>query len=133
MGASHFLPPLVGPAKATEILLTAQTLTAQQAHDVGLVTQLAPPTSPNEKEEEVELCPTLTTALEFAHTLTQQHPVALRSMVQTLRDSQNKGLDQALRREAYAQAVCYARMDWGEGLEAVVEKCSPQFGEYWER
>ena len=35
MGASHFLPLLLGHAKATEVLLTAKKFTANEAFDIG--------------------------------------------------------------------------------------------------
>jgi enoyl-CoA hydratase/carnithine racemase len=56
--------------------------------------------------------------------------VAMRTMLQTIRQRQDDGLEQALQREAMAQAVCYAREDWGEGLEAVANKRDPVFDPY---
>ena len=43
----------------------------------------------------------------------------------------DRGLEQALRREADQQAIDYARLDWREGLDAVVEKRDPRFAEYF--
>ena len=41
------------------------------------------------------------------------------------------GLEESLRREADQQALNYSRLDWKEGLDAVVEKRSPVFDEYF--
>ena len=138
MGASHFLPLLLGHTKATEVLLTAKKFTANEAFDIGLANRLVQ--EKEEEKEDIDECgdihssSTMKEALDLAETLTSQHPVAMRTMVQTLRDSQNScngsNLEIALRREAYAQAVCYARKDWGEGLDAVVERRSPNFDDY---
>jgi enoyl-CoA hydratase/carnithine racemase len=56
--------------------------------------------------------------------------VAIRTMVQTLRQQQDVGLAQALQREAMAQAVCYNRTDWGEGVTAIAAKRDPSFDPY---
>jgi 2-(1,2-epoxy-1,2-dihydrophenyl)acetyl-CoA isomerase len=37
LGSTHLLPQLVGVAKALELVLSAATLTADEAHDIGLV------------------------------------------------------------------------------------------------
>ena len=139
MGASHFLPLLLGHAKATEVLLTAKKFNAKEAYDVGLANRLLQEEACEKNKDLDEVgdysTSTMKEALELAKTLISQHPVAMRSMVQTLRDSQHscgKGssLEITLRREAYAQAVCYARKDWGEGLNAVVQRRSPNFDDY---
>ena len=67
---------------------------------------------------------------QHAEEVAAQHPVSIRSMIQTLRHSQDEGLESALLREAYAQAVCYNRGDWGAGLDAVVGRVDPTFDEY---
>jgi enoyl-CoA hydratase/carnithine racemase len=51
-------------------------------------------------------------------------------MIETLRYQQDKGLDEALRMEAKAQAICYSREDWGEGVDAAIEKRDPVFHDY---
>lgn len=40
-GISYFLPRIVGPAKAKELLFTAEVLTGAEAHGIGLVTRVA--------------------------------------------------------------------------------------------
>jgi enoyl-CoA hydratase len=41
-GGALFWPPLVGPARAKELLFTGELLTAQQAHALGLVNHVVP-------------------------------------------------------------------------------------------
>lgn len=69
--------------------------------------------------------------------LSKKNPVATRTMLQTLRQQEDEhfgnGLETSIRREAYAQALCYARSDWGEGIKAVIERRSPLFKGYHEK
>lgn len=129
MGGSHFLRlALPSTAAANEILLMGKSLSGQEALDLGLLNRLVPSSSsvsstapPQESNAAMDV------AVEMASALAQQHPVALRMMVQTLRAQQDVGLPQALQREALAQATCYNRGDWGEGVDAVAEKREPHF------
>ena len=41
-GGALFWPPLVGSARAKELLFTGELLTAQQAHELGLVNHVVP-------------------------------------------------------------------------------------------
>ena len=40
-GISYFLPRIVGPAKARELLFTANVITGREAHEMGLVSRIA--------------------------------------------------------------------------------------------
>ena len=66
----------------------------------------------------------------LAEEVANQNPMAIRTMIQTLRYQQDKGLDEALRMEAKNQAICYGRDDWGEGVVAAIEKREPVFDDY---
>ena len=109
MGGSHYLTTSMGGSSAivNEILLTGKSLTGEEAFKYGLVNRLVD----NVKEE----------AYILAEEVARQNPLAVRSMIQTLRQRQDEGLEACLQREAYAQALCYHRDDWGEGLDAVLE------------
>jgi len=118
MGSSHFLPTLAGgmSSKITEILLKGKILSGNEASELGLINVL----SDHAKEAAYDL------ALEIS----KQHPVAIRTMLQTIRQTQEHGLEAAIQREALAQAVCYNRNDWGEGVNAVSSKREPVFEPY---
>lgn len=47
-------------------------------------------------------------ALHHARLIAKASPLAVRQTLKTLRSQQEEGLDLALRREADAQAICYA-------------------------
>jgi len=150
MGGSHFLPLAVGEGKAMEILLMGKMIDGVEAERLGVVQKVVHIDrtgdavdgdgdsngtgtgngngTGNKNGEEV-----LDEARKVAKRIGKMHPLAVRSMVQTMRlreDSMGMGLESALRREAYAQALCYAREDWGEGLDAVTQKRQPSFDDY---
>lgn len=118
MGGSHLLQSTLGGPSAVlnEILFTGKILSGQEAYDLGLVNRL---------EEDAK-----DAAYQLAHQIAKQHPVAIRTMLQTVRLQQDRGLEEALHREALAQAVCYSRSDWGEGVNAVANKREPSFDGY---
>ncbi|KAL7563763.1 hypothetical protein ACA910_020448 [Epithemia clementina (nom. ined.)] len=133
MGGSYFLKlALPATTAANEILLMGKTLSGQESLDLGLINRLVPGSSDNNSSSN-NSTNAVDVALEMGMELAQQHPVALRMMVQTLRSQQDVGLQQALQREAIAQATCYNRADWGEGVNAVAEKRDPQFDEYFDK
>jgi enoyl-CoA hydratase len=54
-------------------------------------------------------------------------PVALRSLKDTLRGFAGRTLEQAIEREASAQAGTFATEDAREGVRAIMEKRQPRF------
>lgn len=124
MGGLHFLQRIVPQSGiANELILSGKTLTSFQCQTLGVINRLV--------EQPSDVLPA---ALKLAEELVGvQHPVAIRTLVRSMRTEQDVGLEQALQRDAYAQAVCYAREDWGEGIQAVVEKRIPEFGDYQDK
>lgn len=123
MGGSHLLPIAVGETKAMDILLRGKILTGKEAFDLGMVHELYDDTGER----------LLDRGIELSKELNSMHPLAIRNMVQTMRlreDNMGLGLDNVLRREAHTQSLCYARDDWGEGLNAAIEKRKPSFDSY---
>ena len=118
MGATHFLPRLVGPQAAARMCLTGEPVSGAEAARIGLVLEAVAP-------EEV-----LPRTLALARQVAAQAPVAVRSCARTLRLAQDEGLDRALWREADAQAQCYAGADLREGVEAVAAKRKPVWVQY---
>lgn len=100
----------ISSVKATEILLLGQTLTGEEANELGLINRLVP-------VDRVKIV-----AQDIAKEIATRHPVAVRSLIQSWRLGKDVGLADALYRDAHAQAMCYNRNDWGKGLIAVAEK-----------
>jgi enoyl-CoA hydratase/carnithine racemase len=120
MGGSHLLHRALGGPSAVinEILLTGKVLSGEEALQLGIVNRVA---------EDAKGA-----AYELAAKISTQHPVAIRTMLQTIRQRQDDGLEQTLQREALAQAICYNRDDWGEGVDAIAEKRDTIFDPYHE-
>lgn len=109
-------------AKANEILMLGQSLTGPEADHLGLINRLV-------SKDEVK-----SAALKLADEIATKHPVAIRSMIRSCRLEQDLhmgiGLSEALNRDAHAQAMCYARQDWGQGLQAAARKEEATFDSY---
>ncbi len=114
-GGSQRLPRIVGRGKALELILTAETITAREALEIGLVSKLVPAR---------ELLPEAET---LARTIAAKAPVALRF----IKEAVNKGLDltleQGLRLEADLYFLIHTTQDRTEGIKAFLEKRKPEF------
>lgn len=116
MGATHYLPKIVGPQHAARLILTGDVVSGTEAQAMGMVL---------ETHETPQA--TLAAAQALAARMAAQAPLAVRSSVRTLRNQQDEGLERALWREADAQSQCYASTDLSLGVEAVANKATPQF------
>jgi 2-(1,2-epoxy-1,2-dihydrophenyl)acetyl-CoA isomerase len=114
-GISYFLPYLVGQAKARELLFTAPVITGQQAHEYGLVNQVA-----DAAGYEVLVSAT-------AAQLASMPTVALGYMKGNLNAAYTGTLSQALDREAAGMARCFTTEDHKNAAQAFVEKRAPEF------
>jgi 2-(1,2-epoxy-1,2-dihydrophenyl)acetyl-CoA isomerase len=114
-GATWFLPRLVGPAKAAELALLADPLTAADAERFGLVARVVPAA-----DLAVE-------ARAVAVRLAGLAPRALALTKHALDRSWGQDLAASLEDEAYLQGVAGASADHAEGLAAFVEKRPPRF------
>jgi enoyl-CoA hydratase len=115
MGASHFLPMLVGNQVSTRMLLMGETITGEEAKNQGLVL------------DAVENDKVLSTALDIARKISDQSSVAVQTTIRTIRNQQDQNLQTNLWREASAQAICYSSPDVLEGVAAIKEKRNPVF------
>jgi enoyl-CoA hydratase/carnithine racemase len=115
MAATYFLPRLVGPAKAAELLYTGKIIEAEEALPIGLVNALYPPGELSEQAEAM--------AAEIA----ANAPVAVARTKATLRRSLRMSLEAAQQSEAIAQTLDFSGEDLKEGLSAVREKRPPSF------
>ena len=110
-GASYFLPRLVGLAKARELIFNGDTLDAEEALRIGLVSTVCAP------EE------TYGAALEMASKFAAG-PAALRFAKQALRASMDLPLDEAIIQEADCAATAIATEDAAIGLSSFLGRNS---------
>lgn len=114
-GGTQRLSRIVGRGKALEMLFTGETITVEEAYNIGLVNKIV--------EREV-----LTSEVEtLAENLAGKAPIALRYV----KEAVNKGLDltleQGLRLEADLYFLLHTTADRTEGIRAFQEKRPPDF------
>lgn len=114
-GVSYFLPRLVGPNKAKELVFTGDLLDADTAHELGLVTRVFESDSFDEEVSNV------------VETIAEGPTVALSQAKQLLDRSMDVTLEQALENEATAQGLAFTTRDHREGATAFAERREPEF------
>lgn len=114
-GASWTLPRLIGAGRALELSLLARPITAQQAQQYGLVTQLLP-------AEQV-----LPAAQELAAQLAAGPTVAYAGIKSAIHYAATATFEQALDKEAVLQAAAGATEDHRAATAAFVAKQKPVF------
>jgi 2-(1,2-epoxy-1,2-dihydrophenyl)acetyl-CoA isomerase len=114
-GGTFFLPRLVGPARAAEIMFTGDTIDAKQALELGIVSRVVPAE---------ELMPG---ALALARRLAEGPTAAIGRCKALLQRSFESPLDELLQLERLAQIDCGHTADFNEGVRAYTEKRTPRF------
>jgi 2-(1,2-epoxy-1,2-dihydrophenyl)acetyl-CoA isomerase len=115
MGSSWLLTRLVGPAKAAELIFTAEPVCAEEAERIGLVNRVVPPESLVDE------------AWAMATKIAAGPPLQTRMSKQALRLALEHDHETLLQFEAMAQAVSSQTEDMREGLTAFLEKRRPEF------
>lgn len=115
MGAAFLLPRLVGLAKATELLMFGDAITAEDALAAGLVNKVVPAEQLAEQ------------AQAWAHRLAHGPTFALGMTKELLNGELSMDLWNALDNEARAQAVCMQTKDFREAYDAFSAKRPPNF------
>jgi enoyl-CoA hydratase/carnithine racemase len=115
MAATWTLPRLVGPAHASELLLSGRTLDGAEAERIGLVNRALP-------REDL-----LDEALALAATIAENAPLAVRATKGSLALSAHADLEEQLDQEAREQALGYETADLLEGLAAARARRAPRF------
>eukprot|EP00949_MAST-11_sp_MAST-11-sp1_P005450 g5450.t1 len=118
MGATHFLPRLVGPQIANRMMLTGEVLTGTDAERDGLVAAVS------ETGDDAVRDATL-----MASKIASNAPLAVRTCVRSLRMAHDDGLDRSLWREADAQAQVWNSADMTKGLDALEARARPEFAD----
>ena len=114
-GGAYFLPRLVGPSKALELMFSGEMLDAAEAHSLGLFNKVVPH---DELARETRA---------WAERLAAGPPMALSLMKQAVYQSGDKSLAEVLELELQHQMQCFKSEDAKEGLAAFLEKRTPGF------
>ncbi len=116
MGASYFLPRLVGPTKAAELLLTGRLIDAAEAERIGLITRAVAP-------EQLDAV-----TAQYAEMLRAGPALALKMTKRALARSLDRDFEAQAEFETFAQSICLTTEDHREGAQAFREKRQPVFG-----
>jgi 2-(1,2-epoxy-1,2-dihydrophenyl)acetyl-CoA isomerase len=114
-GGCWLLPRVIGHARASEMALTGETLDAQQALAIGLVSRVVAP-------EQL-----LDEAVALAQRIAANPPQVLRWTKQLLQQAHTGTLDEALDAAGRLQGLAHHTADHREALAAFFEKRPPVF------
>ncbi|MGT8855896.1 2,3-dehydroadipyl-CoA hydratase PaaF [Enterobacter sp. 186315] len=114
-GGTQRLIRCVGKSLASKMVLTGESITAQQAQRAGLVSDVFPAAL------------TLEYALKQASLMARHSPLALQAAKQALRQSQEVPLQAGLAQERQLFTLLSATDDRREGIEAFLQKRTPDF------
>ncbi|RRS03782.1 crotonase/enoyl-CoA hydratase family protein [Aquabacterium soli] len=109
-GGCWFLPRIVGLGKASELAFTGDTIDADEALRIGLVTRVAPPES------------LLDEAFALAHRIAANPPQVLRWTKQLLQQARDASLDEALDQAGQFQGLAHHTADHTEAVASFFEK-----------
>ena len=114
-GAPIFLPRVLPPGKAMQMLMTGDPITAQEAHRLGMVTELHP---------RADL---MSAVLRIADVIASNSPTAVQAVKQAVRLGQGAPIEQAaaIMMEAHWRSVVHP--DRVEGIRAFNEDREPTF------
>ncbi len=114
-GGTQRLPRLVGLGRAMRLILTGELIEAEEAERIGLVDLLV-------DDDEVRQ-----RTRELADSIASHSPVALKLIKQAVRASAEMPLSAGLDFEREMFVTAFASEDRTEGVQAFLEKRSPEF------
>lgn len=114
-GATYTLPRLIGWQRANALLMLGETITAQEAREMGMIYQVYP-------SKQFEKA-----TWELAQRLAQMPTKALVLTKKALAYSYTNDLDRQLTMEAELQSNAGRTADFREGIQAFTEKRTPHF------
>ncbi|MBI2170271.1 MAG: enoyl-CoA hydratase/isomerase family protein [Actinobacteria bacterium] len=116
LGGTHWLPRLVGPARAKELTWTVAEIDAEEAHRIGLCEHLV-------DDADLEKV-----AEDLAATIAAQPPLAVAGAKAAInRAAHGESREAVLRETAERQAECLRSKDFAEAITAFLEGRPPEY------
>jgi enoyl-CoA hydratase len=115
MGATFFLPRLVGTARACELFFTGRVIDANEAGRLGILNRVV---SREEFPAAVE---------SVSKEIASAAPIAVRMVKKAIYRGTEHSLDDMLDYESLQQSITFTTDDAREGIKAVMEKRAPKF------
>ena len=115
MGACAMLPRVIGQGRASELLFTGRTMSADEGERWGFYNRLVDASAL--EAEALKLAHQLADGPNFAHMMTKT----------MLKQEWSMSVDMAIEAEAQAQAICMQTQDFRRAYEAFVAKGKPVF------
>ena len=109
-GGTQRLPRIVGMANAMELILTAQTINAARAKEIGLVSHVVAP-------EEL-----MNKAMELANAIAANAQIAVRESKAAIRRGMQPDMNTGVAFEAEAFGICFSTEDQKDAMKAFVNK-----------
>ena len=114
-GGTQRLPRLVGRKRALKMILTGDPISAAEARDLGLITDVVP-------HDQL-----LAEARKLAARVMTWSPIAVTACLRSVTRGLNASIDEGLAIEANQFAITVPTKDILEGVDAFLEKRPPQF------
>ena len=114
-GGTQRLPRLIGRGKALELILSAETISAEEALKIGLVSRIVPQTD------------LMAEADVLARNVASKAPIALRYIKEAVNQGMDLTLEQGLHLEADLYFLLHTTADRTEGIKAFLGKRAAQF------
>jgi 2-(1,2-epoxy-1,2-dihydrophenyl)acetyl-CoA isomerase len=114
-GGAWLLPRIIGNSRAAELLFTGDVIDAATAESWGLVSRIVPGES------------LMAEALALAERMAGQPPQALRLAKTLMRHGSTSSYETLMEMSAAAQALMHQTEDHMEGVDAILEKRTPDF------
>ena len=114
-GTSFLLPQLIGPGRASEMMMTGRKVTAAEASEWGLLNRLV---EPEDLMDE---------AMAMAQQIASGPSLAIEVTKRLITDVTRDGVDTQLQQEAWGQNIAANSEDVSEGVRSFLEKREPNW------
>lgn len=114
-GGTYFLPRLVGPARAMEMMMTGRLVDAHEAAAIGLVERVVAADALAEE------------TMKLARLIADGPPLAIRRIKEAIHRSERNDIESQIDLESRHQREAFLSADAGEGMAAFFEKRKPLF------